>query len=111
MLPPSVVHQAVLSSHENSVFLGSIFVFELGSLICGIAPNSPTLIAGRAIAGVGSAGIFTGAMMVMIPMVPLHKRPMFQGEAKLSLLRNNYAEIFLQEYSEWCLDLPPSSAR
>ncbi|KAF6802503.1 MFS aflatoxin efflux [Colletotrichum sojae] len=61
------------------VFLGSIFVFELGSLICGIAPDSPTLIAGRAVAGVGSAGIFTGAMMVMIPMVPLHKRPMFQG--------------------------------
>nr|XP_036583299.1 MFS aflatoxin efflux [Colletotrichum truncatum]KAF6792275.1 MFS aflatoxin efflux [Colletotrichum truncatum] len=61
------------------VFLGSIFVFEVGSLICGIAPNSATLIAGRAIAGVGSAGIFTGAMMVMIPMIPLHKRPMFQG--------------------------------
>ncbi|KAK1596292.1 major facilitator superfamily transporter [Colletotrichum navitas] len=32
-----------------------------------------------AVAGVGSAGIFTGAMMVMIPMIPLHKRPMFQG--------------------------------
>ncbi|KAJ5002298.1 Efflux pump aflT, partial [Colletotrichum sp. SAR 10_99] len=61
------------------VFLGSIFVFEIGSLLCGVAPNSATLIAGRAIAGVGSAGIFTGAMMVMIPMVPLHKRPMFQG--------------------------------
>ncbi|TDZ53156.1 Efflux pump aflT [Colletotrichum trifolii] len=61
------------------VFLGSIFIFEAGSLICGVAPNSPTLIAGRAIAGVGSAGIFTGAMMVMIPMIPLHKRPMFQG--------------------------------
>ncbi|KAI8285358.1 Efflux pump aflT [Colletotrichum sp. SAR11_57] len=61
------------------VFLSSIFVFEIGSLLCGVAPNSATLIAGRAIAGVGSAGIFTGAMMVMIPMVPLHKRPMFQG--------------------------------
>ncbi|OLN97295.1 putative HC-toxin efflux carrier TOXA 6 [Colletotrichum chlorophyti] len=60
-------------------FLGSILVFEIGSLICGVAPNSATLIAGRAIAGVGSAGIFTGAMMVMIPMIPLHKRPMFQG--------------------------------
>ncbi|KAJ0310754.1 hypothetical protein Brms1b_008542 [Colletotrichum noveboracense] len=40
------------------VFLSSIFVFEIGSLLCGVAPNSATLIAGRAIAGVGSAGIF-----------------------------------------------------
>ncbi|KAK2013075.1 major facilitator superfamily transporter [Colletotrichum eremochloae] len=60
-------------------FLSSILIFEIGSLICGVAPSSPVLIAGRAIAGVGSAGIFTGAMMVMIPMIPLHKRPMFQG--------------------------------
>ncbi|KAK1996964.1 major facilitator superfamily transporter [Colletotrichum falcatum] len=60
-------------------FLSSIIIFEIGSLICGVAPSSPVLIAGRAIAGVGSAGIFTGAMMVMIPMIPLHKRPMFQG--------------------------------
>ncbi|WQF83420.1 Putative major facilitator superfamily, MFS transporter superfamily [Colletotrichum destructivum] len=60
-------------------FLSSILIFEIGSLICGVAPSSPVLIAGRAIAGIGSAGIFTGAMMVMIPMVPLHKRPMFQG--------------------------------
>ncbi|WDK17509.1 major facilitator superfamily transporter [Colletotrichum graminicola] len=60
-------------------FLSSILIFEIGSLICGVAPSSPVLIAGRAVAGVGSAGIFTGAMMVMIPMIPLHKRPMFQG--------------------------------
>ena len=28
-------------------FLVAIFLFELGSLICGIAPNSATLIGGR----------------------------------------------------------------
>ena len=60
-------------------FLISIVVFEIGSAICGAAPNSKSLIAGRAIAGAASAGIFTGCMMIMIPMVPLHKRPMFQG--------------------------------
>jgi len=60
-------------------FLISIVVFEIGSAICGAAPNSQSLIAGRAIAGAASAGIFTGCMMIMIPMVPLHKRPMFQG--------------------------------
>ncbi|KAB5571953.1 major facilitator superfamily domain-containing protein [Coniochaeta sp. 2T2.1] len=60
-------------------FLISIVLFEVGSAICGGAPNSKSLIAGRAIAGAASAGIFTGCLMIMIPMVPLHKRPMFQG--------------------------------
>ena len=63
--------------------LCSIILFELGSIICGAAPTSPIFILGRAIAGLGSAGIFTGAMMVIIPMVPLHKRPIFQCTLKL----------------------------
>ncbi|KAH6691667.1 azole resistance protein [Plectosphaerella plurivora] len=61
------------------IYFGSIVVFEIGSLICGAAANSSTFIVGRAIAGFGSAGIFTGAMMVMVSMVPVYKRPMFQG--------------------------------
>lgn len=41
-------------------FLGALFVFELGSLICAVAPSSTALIVGRAIAGLGSAGLFSG---------------------------------------------------
>lgn len=33
-------------------FLGAVFVFEVGSLICAVAKNSTTFIVGRAIAGV-----------------------------------------------------------
>lgn len=65
----------------RSVFLLCIVVFEIGSAICGSAPNSIAFIMGRAIAGVASAGIMTGSMLVIIPMVPLHKRPMFQCES------------------------------
>lgn len=61
------------------VFLPSIVIFEIGSAICGAAPNSGTFIAGRAIAGLSSAGIFTGCMLIMIPLIPLHKRPIFQS--------------------------------
>ncbi|KAL1879708.1 hypothetical protein Daus18300_001545 [Diaporthe australafricana] len=61
------------------VFLTSVVIFEVGSAICGAAPTSPVFIFGRAIAGFGSAGIFSGAMMIMIPMIPLPKRPMFQS--------------------------------
>ncbi|QDS68975.1 hypothetical protein FKW77_008988 [Venturia effusa] len=61
------------------VFLSGIFLFEVGSAICGAAPTSTSLIIGRAIAGFGSSGIFTGAITIMINTVPLHKRPMYQG--------------------------------
>lgn len=61
------------------VFLTSVIIFEVGSAICGAAPTSPVFIFGRAVAGFGSAGIFSGAMMIMIPMIPLPKRPMFQS--------------------------------
>ncbi|KAH8735629.1 major facilitator superfamily domain-containing protein [Ilyonectria robusta] len=60
-------------------FLACIILFEVGSALCGAAPNSEAFIVGRAIAGIGSAGIMTGSMMTVIPMIPLHKRPMFQS--------------------------------
>ncbi|OAA61305.1 Major facilitator superfamily domain, general substrate transporter [Cordyceps fumosorosea ARSEF 2679] len=60
-------------------FLASIVLFEIGSAVCGAAPSSVVFIVGRAIAGLGSAGIMTGAIMSIIPLVPLHKRPMFQS--------------------------------
>jgi len=42
------------------VYLSAIVLFEAGSLICGLAPNSYTFIIGRAVAGAGSAGINAG---------------------------------------------------
>lgn len=61
------------------VFLFTVAIFEIGSVICGAAPNSIAFILGRAIAGFGGAGIFSGVMIIMLPLVPLRKRPMFQG--------------------------------
>lgn len=59
------------------VFLASIFTFEVGSALCGAAPSSDAFIVGRAIAGIGAAGIFTGGIMITVPLVPLRKRPIF----------------------------------
>ncbi|CAI7674473.1 unnamed protein product [Penicillium discolor] len=61
------------------VFLASILVFEVASAICGAAPNSVAFIIGRAICGVGAAGILAGTIMCIIHSVPLHKRPQIQG--------------------------------
>ncbi|KAL7268772.1 hypothetical protein RUND412_008590 [Rhizina undulata] len=60
-------------------FLGAIGLFELGSLVCGVAPSSNALIVGRAIAGLGCAGIFSGALIILAHSVPLRKRPIYSG--------------------------------
>jgi len=61
------------------VFLSGIVLFEVGSAICGAANSSLVLIIGRAVAGLGSSAIYTGAILIMLNTVPLHKRPMLQG--------------------------------
>ena len=46
-------------------FLSAIGLFELGSLVCGVAPSSIALIIGRAIAGLGAGGIFSGGVVIL----------------------------------------------
>lgn len=41
----------------KTTHLVTLAIFELGSLVCAVTPTSPGLIAGRAIAGVGAAGL------------------------------------------------------
>jgi hypothetical protein len=55
-------------------YLVSIVIFEVGSLICGAAPNSTALIVGRAIAGLGSGGIFAGSFIIIACSVPIEER-------------------------------------
>lgn len=70
-------------------FLSGLFVFELGSLICGVAPSSKVLIVGRAIAGTGSAGILTGAYVVVARSIPLKKRPLYAGIVGMMCVRSS----------------------
>ncbi|KAK4205375.1 major facilitator superfamily domain-containing protein [Triangularia verruculosa] len=44
-------------------YLMAMFLFELGSLLCGASHTSMMLIIGRAIAGLGCAGILTGIQL------------------------------------------------
>ncbi|KAJ5097754.1 MFS transporter [Penicillium angulare] len=61
------------------VYVGAVVIFEIGSAICGASPNSVALIIGRAVAGIGGAGIFSGALIIIAKSVPLAKRPAFTG--------------------------------
>ena len=55
----------------------SMAVFEVGSITCGTAPGSIALIIGRAISGVGAAGMLTGSFVAVTEMVPLRKQPVY----------------------------------
>ncbi|QDS67491.1 hypothetical protein FKW77_001319 [Venturia effusa] len=61
------------------VYLTALLIFEIGSVVCGAAPNSTALIVGRAVAGLGSAGIFSGAILIVAHTVPLRQRPTYTG--------------------------------
>ena len=56
-------------------FLTAVFIFEAGSLLCALAPTSKAFIIGRALAGVGTAGLFSGAVVILSYTLPLRRRP------------------------------------
>ncbi|RYO87179.1 hypothetical protein DL766_003983 [Monosporascus sp. MC13-8B] len=60
------------------VYCTSLVVFELGSVVSAVAPNSMALIIGRAVSGMGAAGLVSGTPTILSYCVPLKK------QAKLS---------------------------
>ena len=64
-----------LTMNTQSTYLVFFAIFELGSAICGAAQSSSMLIIGRAIAGVGAAGVSSGAYTILSATVPFEKRP------------------------------------
>lgn len=63
----------------KTAFLIGIAIIEIGSLVCGVAKSSTTLIVGQAIIGLGAAGILAGCYTIIAFVVPAHKRPAFVG--------------------------------
>lgn len=73
----------------RSSFLLALAIFEIGSLICGLAPSSSVLIIGRAVAGLGCAGVFAGCVIIVVVSVPLTTRPFY-----ISLVASMYVGRF-----------------
>ncbi|TLS26632.1 hypothetical protein PpBr36_05136 [Pyricularia pennisetigena] len=57
-------------------FLGSVAIFEAGNLVAGLAVNSPMLIVGRALAGIGGGGIITGAFTIIVTVASPRRIPL-----------------------------------
>ncbi|PIA17169.1 MFS general substrate transporter [Coemansia reversa NRRL 1564] len=61
------------------VLVISLTVFSAGSAICGAASTMDMLIAGRAIAGCGGCGVSTMVQVILIDLLPLHKRATYMS--------------------------------
>jgi MFS family permease len=59
--------------------LGLHRYFMLGSLLCGVAISSNMFIIGRAVAGAGASGIYSGCLSIIAVVIPLSKRALYNG--------------------------------
>ncbi|KAK7966854.1 efflux pump antibiotic resistance protein [Apiospora aurea] len=65
--------------NQKLVFFTTIVIFEVGSVVCGAAPSSIALIVGRAVAGLGGAGVTGGIYNIIVSIVPPAKAPSYFG--------------------------------
>lgn len=90
---------------NKQTYIASVLLFELGSLICGLATTSNMLIGGRAVAGLGASGLFNGALTIIAALVPLRRRPaitgLLMGVSQLGLIGGPLIGGALTQYSTW----------
>lgn len=72
-------------------FLLTIAIFELGSLVSAVASTSTAFIIGRAITGVGGAGIATGGTTIVALSAQPEKRPVCMAFLGLAAALGNIA--------------------
>ncbi|GAA5837960.1 hypothetical protein JCM9279_004082 [Rhodotorula babjevae] len=56
---------------QKWMFLGCLAVFDLGCLVAAVAPSSSVLIVGRALQGLGYAGLFIGILAIASNTLPI----------------------------------------
>ncbi|KAJ5635558.1 HC-toxin efflux carrier TOXA [Penicillium longicatenatum] len=61
------------------VYLTSVVIFLVGSILAAAAPNSPALIVGRALQGWGCSGTLGGSVLMISYVAEPKKRPMLIG--------------------------------
>ncbi|VBB81512.1 Putative toxin efflux carrier [Podospora comata] len=65
-------------------YIFNVALFEVGSAICGAAPNIDFLIAGRAICGVSGSGLYVGVMSLIAVTTTMAERPLYVSSTGLT---------------------------
>lgn len=61
-------------SGRRRVFFAGLGIFTAGSVLCGLAPSAPILIASRALQAVGAAMLLPASLALLLPAFPLSMR-------------------------------------
>ncbi|WEW58622.1 hypothetical protein PRK78_004090 [Emydomyces testavorans] len=61
------------------VYLSNVLLFEIGSAICGAAPNMTSLIIARVITGIGGCGMYSGTMTYVSVTTTMKERSMYMS--------------------------------
>ncbi|GAA5917745.1 hypothetical protein JCM6882_001311 [Rhodosporidiobolus microsporus] len=64
---------------RRPIMLLALFLFTLGSIICAVAKDLNTMLAGRGIQGAGGGIIFVVVEVILSDIVPLAERGVYQG--------------------------------
>lgn len=67
-------------------FLTFLAIFELGALISAASVSSTMFIVGRAIGGIGGAGLMNGALTIIASAAPITQRPSTSSFREASLI-------------------------
>lgn len=90
---------------RKTVFLTSIVLFLLGSVLCGFAQDMPQLIGFRAFQGLGAGGLMVGAMAVMGDLVPPRERGKYQGQfaavMAVAMVGGPLVGGFITDHADW----------
>lgn len=66
------------------IFIATTVLFEVGSALCGAAPNMNALIIGRVLAGAGGSGIYLGSLQYFAVMTDVKERGFYMSFVGLS---------------------------
>lgn len=64
---------------RKKIFISSIVIFLIGSVLCGISQNMEQLIIFRAIQGLGGGGLMALVLAIVAEVVPTRQRGRYQG--------------------------------
>lgn len=64
---------------RKRVFLPGVLIFLVGSLLCGIAVDTETLVGARIVQAIGGAIVTPASLAVVLPEFPLHRRSLAIG--------------------------------